>query len=494
MTPTSAPSSRRPKAKAKPLDEYRGKRHPGRTPEPIPKASSPRRSRKSKDELAFVIQEHHASSLHWDFRLEHHGVMASWALPKGLPLDPNQNRLAVATEDHPMEYASFEGEIPAGEYGGGSVSIWDSGTYEVEKWSDREVALVLHGDRATGRYVLFQTNGKQWMIHRRDPVPDGWEPLPAHFRPMLATPGELPKGKGWANEFKWDGIRAGVEVEGGRIQVRSRNDADLTAAFPELRGLGESLGMTMALFDGEIVVLDPDGVPKFGLIQQRLHVTSPRVAARLAKETPASLMIFDLLQLNGLSLLNLPYQDRREVLESMDIGGDHWAVTPSFNGRGSEVMRTAKKNGLEGVVSKKVSSLYRPGHRSDEWVKTKLVRTQEVVVGGYTPGNGARRDTFGALLLGIPGPEGLAYVGKVGTGFSGQKQAQLLDRFRRAPRKTSPFASPPPLPKSSGVVWTRPSVVGEVQFSDWTQDGYLRHPSWRGLRPDKSPKEVVRES
>jgi bifunctional non-homologous end joining protein LigD len=491
MTPSPSSSA---KSKAKPLDEYRRKRHPDRTPEPVPKGSGSRRRPTSKTGPVFVIQEHHASSLHWDFRLEHDGVLVSWALPKGLPLDPSQNRLAVHTEDHPMDYAGFQGEIPAGEYGGGAVTVWDSGRYDLEKWSDREVAVVIHGDRADGRYVLFQTKGNQWMIHRRDPVPEGWEPLPTHFRPMLATPGELPKGRGWAHEFKWDGIRAGVAVEGGRIQIRSRNDLDLTAGFPELRGPGESLGMTTAFFDGEIVVIGPDGSPNFGRIQHRLHVDSPRVAARLAKESPASLMIFDLLHLNGLSLLELPYRDRREVLESLDIGGEFWAVPPSFTGHGSEVMKSARQNGLEGVVSKRATSLYRPGRRSDEWIKTKLVHTQEVVVGGYTAGNGARRDTFGALLLGIPGDGGLVYVGKVGTGFSERDRTELIDRLRRGPRKTSPFASPPPLPKASGAVWARPTVVGEVQFSEWTTDGYLRHPSWRGLRPDKSAKEVVRES
>ncbi len=491
MTSASASPSR---GKADRLDEYRGKRRTGRTPEPIPKGTGSSRASRSKREPMFVIQEHHATALHWDFRLEHDGVLVSWALPKGLPVDPHQNRLAVHTEDHPMDYASFEGEIPAGEYGGGTVTVWDTGTYAVEKWMEKEVAVVLHGDRANGRYVLFPTNGKQWMIHRRDPVPDGWEPLPTEFRPMLATPGELPKGRGWAYEFKWDGIRAGVSVEGGRVHVRSRNDLDLTAAFPELQGLGASLGMTTAFFDGEVVVTGPEGVPAFSLVQHRLHVDNHRVAARLAQETPASLMLFDLLYLNGMSLVDLPYRDRREVLDSLGIGGDHWVVAPSFTGDGADVMNTAIENGLEGVVSKRASSPYRLGRRSDEWVKTKFVRSQEVVIGGYTAGNGSRRATFGALLLGIPTADGLAYVGKVGTGFSDQDRTQLVERLRRAPRKTSPFSTPPPLPKGSGVTWTRPSVVGEVQFSEWTPDGFLRHPSWRGLRPDKSAKEIVRES
>jgi bifunctional non-homologous end joining protein LigD len=482
---------------AEPLGEYRRKRDASRTPEPVPKPwrSSPaeRRGKGKPGAPIFVIQEHHASSLHWDFRLEHDGALVSWALPKGLPVDPKQNHLAVHTEDHPMEYATFAGEIPAGQYGGGQVTIWDHGTYQADKWTDREVAVTLEGKRASGHFVLFQTNGTQWMIHRKDPPPEGWEPMPSTFAPMLATPGPVPEGQEWAYEFKWDGIRAGVAVEGGRVNIRSRGGGDLTTAFPEVRGLGEELGSTAVLLDGELVVFDEEGKPNFGLIQHRLRVEDSRRAARLAKQSPANLVLFDLLYLDGQSLLDLPYQERRRRLESLGPKGPHWAVTPSFTDiAGDQVMRAAKDAGLEGVVSKRTDSRYRPGARSGEWIKTKLTSTQEVVIGGFTAGNGSRRDTFGSLLLGVPGEEGLVYVGRVGTGFSQADREELVKRLHPLERKTSPFHQPPKA--EPGLVWTRPSLVGEVQFSEWTHDGVLRHPTWRGLRRDKSPDQVVRES
>jgi bifunctional non-homologous end joining protein LigD len=484
-------------SRAEPLGEYRRKRDASRTPEPVPKParSSPAKRRGKGDPAApiFVIQEHHASSLHWDFRLEHHGALVSWALPKGLPVDPKQNHLAVHTEDHPMEYATFAGEIPAGEYGGGQVTIWDHGTYQADKWTDREVSVTLEGKRASGHFVLFQTKGTQWMIHRKDPPPDGWQPMPSSVAPMLATPGPLPEGPGWAYEFKWDGIRAGVAVEGGRVSMWSRGGGELTSAFPEVRGLGEDLGSTAAFLDGELVVFNAEGRPDFGLIQHRLRVDDPRKAARLAKQSPANLVLFDLLYLDGQSLVDLPYRDRRRQLEVLGPRGPHWAVTPSFTDTsGEEVMRAAKEAGLEGVVSKRIDSHYRPGKRSGEWIKTKLANTQEVLIGGFTAGNGSRRDTFGALLLGVPEEEGLQYVGRVGTGFSRADREELVRRLRPLERKTSPFHHGPRA--EPGVVWTRPSLVGEVQFSEWTHDGVLRHPSWRGLRRDKSPSQVVRES
>jgi bifunctional non-homologous end joining protein LigD len=391
-----------------------------------------------------------------------------------------------------MEYATFQGEIPAGEYGGGTVTVWDHGRFTLDEWTDRQVSVTFEGERTSGRFVLFRTGGDRWMIHRKDPPPEGWHPMPARFSPMLATPGPLPDGPEWAYEFKWDGIRAGVAVEGGRVSIRSRGGGDLTTSFPELRGLGEALGSTAVLFDGELVVLDTDGRPDFGLIQQRLRVDDPRRAGRLAKRWPADLVIFDLLYIDGEPLVDLPYRERRRRLESLGPQGPHWAVAPSFTDvTGDEVMRAARRAGIEGVVSKRLDSRYRPGGRGSEWVKTKLVRSQEVLIGGFTAGHGSRRDTFGALLLGVPGGDGLEYVGRVGTGFTRADREELVRLLRPLVRKTSPFAAS--VPTDPGVVWTRPSLVAEVQFSDWTGDGHLRHPSWRGLRRDKSPDEVVRE-
>ncbi len=481
------------------LSEYRGKRRSDRTPEPVPAARATRARTRAR-RPTFVIQEHHASSLHWDFRLERDGVLVSWALPKGLPPSPEVNHLAVHVEDHPLEYGTFAGTIPEGEYGGGEVTIWDHGTYECEKWNDHEVMVVLDGTRVKGRYVLFPTKGKQWMIHRMDPVDGGYAPLPPSLKPMLATARSLPRDDGtWAFEFKWDGIRALVWVDGGRARARSRTGADITAAFPELRGLGEALGSNQALLDCELVVLDDSGRPSFSRLQRRLQLTDPKVVARTARDHPVSIVLFDLLHLNGHSLLDASYDERRALLEQLGVAGPSFAVTPSFTDEsGADVLRAAVRIGMEGVVAKRRSSPYRPGKRSTDWIKVKDQRAQEVVVGGWTVGQGSRRSTFGALLLGIP-PTGssrqLTFVGKVGSGFTQADGEALLSRLRALERKTSPFDGPLARPVVGDEPhWVRPTLVGEVEFTEWTPDGRLRHPVWRGLRTDKKAREVRRES
>jgi len=478
-----------------PLSTYRRKRDPARTPEPVPKGRPGRAGGTRRP--TFVIQEHHASSLHWDFRLEHDGVLVSWALPKGLPVSPDRNHLAVRVEDHPLEYGSFAGTIPDGEYGAGEVSIWDHGTYEGEKWRPDEVMVVLHGERAEGRYVLFPTRGDDWMIHRMDPAPEGFEPLPTSLPPMLAVPAsEPPEGEGWAYEFKWDGMRVLVRVEGGRQRIVSRNGNDVTRSFPELRGFGESLGTHQLVVDGEVVVLGPGGVPSFSRLQHRIHNGSPSAVTRMAAAEPASLVIFDLLHLDGRSLVADSYDDRRSVLEALHIGAPRWAVTPSFTDTsGAAVLRAAVAAGMEGVVAKRRLGPYRPGRRSPDWVKVKYQRTQDVVVGGYTRGNGGRRDDFGALVVGlpIPGSRKLAYVGKVGTGFSEAERAELRGRLDRSGRATSPFDGDLPAGLVGEATWVTPRLVGEVRFSEWTPDGHLRHPVWRGRRQDVSAAEVRRE-
>jgi bifunctional non-homologous end joining protein LigD len=479
------------------LADYRKKRHRGATPEPIPDQAGAAPARQGR-EPRFVIQEHHASSLHWDFRLERDGVLVSWALPKGLPVTRDDNHLAVHVEDHPLEYGSFSGTIPSGQYGGGTVSIWDEGTYTCEKWSDHEVMVVLHGHRTEGRFVLFPTRDKNWMIHRMDPLPDGYEPLPKELAPMLAVAGPLPTGRSpWAYEFKWDGIRALVWVDGGRARAVSRSGRDITASFPELRGLGEALGSTRVVLDGEIVALGPDGRPSFARLQHRMHVTSSRNVARAASTDPASLVVFDLLHLDGRSLLRATYDERRRQLDQLAIGGPIWAVTPSFtNESGADVLRSALELGMEGVVAKRRDSTYHPGTRSSDWVKVKGQRTQEVVIGGWTAGQGNRRSTFGALLLGLPSPgrRQLTFVGKVGTGFTDGAREELLAELRPLVRATSPFDEDLPAAFTAGAHWVRPRLVGEVRFTEWTTDGRFRHPVWRGRRSDKTAGEVHRES
>lgn len=445
----------------------------------------------------FVIQEHHARRLHWDLRLERDGVLVSWALPRGLPDDPRRNHLAVHVEDHPFEYGSFEGTIPAGEYGAGTVAIWDRGTYEASLWTDREVKFHLHGERVDARFVLFQTDGENWMIHREDPPPSGWTPLPDLVRPMLATAGDLPSADedAWAFEFKWDGVRTVAYAEGGRVRLMTRGDRDATASFPELRGLGEVLGSRTAILDGEVIALDEHGRPSFEALQPRLQVTAADRARRLAGRTPVTYMVFDVLHLDGHPTLDRPYEERRRLLEGLELAGARWLVPPSHAGPGADVLEAARSAGLEGVVAKRLSSPYVPGRRSRDWIKTKLVRTQEVVIGGWTEGIGTRHGRIGALLVGIPDDGGgLRYAGKVGTGFDEETlrtlQAMLTERRRNDP----PFSAGLTAPDRAGANWAEPELVGEVRFSEWTKAGRLRQPSWRGLRPDKAPGEVVRES
>ena len=442
----------------------------------------------------FVIQEHHARSLHWDLRLERDGVLASWALPKGLPETPEQNRLAVHTEDHPLEYATFEGDIPQGEYGGGRMTIWDTGRYDTEKWSDTEVKFVLHGTKASGDFVLFQTKDRNWMIHRHG-TSTRTDPLPTSIKPMLAVPGTLPPDdEHWAFEIKWDGVRTILFVEGGRVRAQSRNDLDVTAAFPELADVGKFLGMTTCVLDGEVVALGEDGRPSFSRLQHRMHVADQREAKRRSATDPISFVAFDLLYIDGRVTTDDTYDERRARLESLHLAGDTFTTTETFRGvSGRDILDAATANGLEGVVAKRRDSPYRPGRRSPDWVKVKSFRTQEVVIGGWTEGRGEREGSLGALLLGIPDDGGLRYVGKVGTGFNERARHELLRDLEPLAVTRSPFHSPLPARQTSNGHFVRPSLVGEVAYGEWTTAGRLRHPTWRGLRPDKKPKQVVVE-
>jgi bifunctional non-homologous end joining protein LigD len=383
-----------------PLGAYRAKRDPARTAEPMG-ASRPRK-RKRQGRPSFVIQEHHARALHWDFRLEHDGVLVSWALPKGIPEDPKTNHLAVHTEDHPLEYGSFEGDIQPGEYGGGQVSIWDRGDYELEKWTDTEVKVVLHGSRAEGRYVLFSTDrrtsrkagdlagGKNWMIHRMDPPRAGFQPLPAAIRPMLAAAGSLPADDdGWAYEISWDGVRAIVYIDGGRARAVDGNDQDITAAFPELREAGEKVGPRPAVLDGEIIALGADGRPSPDRLRQRLNVSGRSEVTRRAREVPVTYVVFDVLHLDGQSLLGLPYRERRRRLEALGLSGKSLLTGDSYqDARGADVLAAAREHGLAGIVAKRVAAPYRPGRRSRDWQKITRMRAKTAAGGGRAKDGG----------------------------------------------------------------------------------------------------------
>ena len=315
-------------------------------------------------------------------------------------------------------------------------------------------------------------------------------------RPMLASPGALPppeQEQRWAFEMKWDGIRAVVYLDRGDLRVLTRNDREVAATYPELAGLAHQLRDRRMIVDGEVVAFDEAGRPSFGELQARMHVRAPGRA--LLDRVPVSLLVFDLLHLDGTSLVGAPYDERRAALESLDLAGDRWAVPPAFDGQGAEALAASKAQGLEGVLAKRHDSVYLPGRRSPHWIKVKHVRMQEVVVGGWSPGAGRRQGGIGSLLLGVPDQDGrLVYAGHVGTGFSDRVLADLGTRLRAAERSTSPFADEVPRAHAKDAHWVTPRLVGEVTFSEWTRDGRMRHPSWRGLRPDKGPQDVRRES
>ncbi|HEY3877583.1 MAG TPA: non-homologous end-joining DNA ligase [Trebonia sp.] len=478
-----------------PLAEYRGKRDPARTTEPFPETGLPGAEPSAAGRI-FVVQEHHARRLHWDFRLERDGVLVSWALPKGVPDDPAVNHLAVHTEDHPLDYAGFSGEIPRGEYGGGAVTIWDHGTYEVLKWTDREVKVNLNGTRVSGGYVLFATGGKNWMIHRER------LPLPAELAPMLASPGGPPPVRdlaAWAVEMKWDGVRALAFIEGGKLRLVSRTGKDISTTYPEVAGLGRAVGHKQAVLDGEIVALS-GGRPDFEALQPRMHVSSAAQAARLAEQTPVTYLAFDILQLDGRPLTGLSYAGRREILETVVPNASGWQSPPAFPGEDLDAVRAASvANGLEGVVIKRLDSFYEPGARTGSWRKLKNVLGQEVVVAGWKPGKGNRTGLIGSLLIGYyeTGPDGqrrLLYCGHVGTGFSDQDLRMLTRRLEPLRRPRSPFDGPVPPEYARPAVWAEPRLVIEVLFDRWTKAGRMIAPAYQGLRDDKDPADVVRET
>lgn len=481
------------------LTTYRGMRDAGKTPEPVP-----RESPVTGNDNTFVIQEHHARRLHYDFRLERNGVLVSWAVPKNLPETTSVNHLAVHTEDHPLEYATFEGSIPKGEYGGGEVIVWDSGTYETEKFRDPgvdgesvdgkkgEVIVTLHGSKIEGRYALIQTGGKNWLAHRMKEQPAATaegrsaatgDRAQQDLAPMLATHGSVERLTPivWAFEGKWDGYRLLVDANHGELQLRSRRGRDVTHEYPQLRALAADLADHHVILDGEVVALDEAGVPSFGLMQNRGR-----------SDSNIEFWAFDILQLDGRSLLRAKYSDRRKLLETLAQGGG-LIVPEQLPGDGAAALEYAREHRWEGVIAKKRDSTYQPGRRSQSWIKDKLWRTQEVVIGGWRAGEGGRTSGIGALLIGVPEDDGLHFAGRVGTGFTDKDLAKLKKTLAPLHTDESPFTTRLTGPDAKGVTFVRPELLGEVRYSERTTDGRLRQPSWRGMRPDKSPDEVVWE-
>ncbi len=509
------------------LDKYRSMRSASKTPEPVPEPGFLPHG----NDNTFVIQEHHARRLHYDFRLERGGVLVSWAVPKNIPPETGQGRLAVQTEDHPLDYADFAGIIPRGEYGGGTVTIWDAGTYSTEKWRDDEIMIVLHGERARGRYVLIRTRDNSWLMNRmkdqsvegpaylRAATSDSAAPStlfrgtahshaatcspgrrrppdpPADLSPMLATAAtadQVGDDDTWRFEGKWDGIRALASFGSRGLQLHSRAGNDFTHAYPEVQVLTELLAGHSGVLDGEIVALDANGRTSFHRLQQRMNLAAARDVARVRQKVSVQFWVFDVLHLDGVSLLNKRYDDRRRILEVLPLSGEVCLVPPQLPGPVGQALQHSVDLKWEGIVAKKAESLYLPGKRSRSWLKIKNFTDVEVVVVGWRPGGGRRAGSLGALLVAVPTAEGgLRYAGKVGTGFTDAVLDQLMTILQPLHRSTSPVADTVPRMDARDANWVDPTLVGEVTYSEWTPEGRLRAPSWRGLRPDKSVADLV---
>ena len=499
------------------LDEYRRKRDFKKTPEPAPAPAQ-------KGGNRFYIQRHSATRLHYDLRLEMDGVLKSWAVPKGPTLDPAEKRLAVLVEDHPLEYGDFEGTIPAGEYGAGSVMVWDRGTYEwltdktpAEQWAAGDLKFRLHGEKLLGEFALVRMKnrgrGNEWLLLKKKDfaaVP-GWDaendlrsvhqgtadpsraagavkaPMPDKLSPMLAVIGTtLPEGPEWVYEVKWDGVRSLCFVEKDKVRLISRTGKAMERQYPELAALAQALNAASAIVDGEIVAFDEQGRPSFAKLQPRIGA-NPKAVPQLARMQPVTLFAFDLLYLDGYDLRGCTLEDRKRLLASALRPSPVVRYSEHFVGKGQQLLDSARQTGLEGVVAKKGTSKYE-SRRSDCWVKLKVVSQQDFVICGFT--KGARE--FGALVLGYYEDKRLLWAGNVGTGFD-QASLKALHRTLSAMAvKRSPFAESHAELKS-GITWVRPELVCSVKFTMWTPDLRLRAPVFLGLRPDAEARDCVRE-
>jgi len=461
------------------LRAYEEKRDPARTPEPFSA-----KARRGKAPI-FVVQRHDARRLHYDFRLERDGALASWAVPKGVPLEPGARSLAVHVEDHPLEYATFHGDIPAGQYGAGSVEIWDSGTYELlEEKRSGQLTVQLHGSRLNGRWTLVpaRLDGKEenWLLIKGHDEAAG-EIVQGEYRPMLATQEEhIPHGEGWTFEVKFDGYRAIAYIRGGECKLVSRNGNDLTGRFADVaKALVKAVRSPNAVVDGEVARIDANGRTSFSELQQG--------SGQLVYYA------FDLLELDGKPLVDLPLRERKARLQELiDLRTGSVAFSEGFDD-GDALFEVARAQSFEGIVAKRVDSTYKPGRRTRDWLKLKTENADEFVVAGYTRGAGRRAGTFGALVLAVHEGSALRYVGNVGTGFDDAEIRRLLTLMKPLHRDTPAFAEVPKMPRvrKGDVQWVEPRLVAQVRYGEWTHDGHLRHPAYLGLRDDKDADEVT---
>lgn len=512
------------------LKKYSEKRKFDRTPEPPPSDAAAR-----PHPLQFCVQRHHASRLHYDLRLESGGALKSWAVPKGPTLDPNEKRLAMMVEDHPIEYGSFEGVIPKGNYGAGSVMLWDHGTYELlgDATADQQLArgdfkFRLHGEKLHGDFAIVKiksSKANEWLLlKKRDAfAKTGWDAeefarsvktgrtqeeiareLPAvehgashqkvdekmpEVSPMLAVIGKgtPPAGDEWLFEVKWDGVRAICYLDHGRMRMVSRNARPIERQYPELSILPHQIKARTAILDGEIAALDDRGLPSFEMLQRRITVADAAAIATLARKNPVVFFAFDLLYLNGRDLRGTPLAERKRLLKDVLIPSDLVRYSDHFAGHGADLLAAAKQQGLEGVVGKRANSFYE-SRRTSDWVKWKNTESASFVLCGFTQGE---RDLFGALVLGIYDHGKLKWAGNVGTGFDRKMMEAIHAKLAPLATPKSPLEPVKLLPRD--VTWTRPELVCEVKFSNWTDDGRLRAPVFLGLRPDIDPRECVRD-
>ncbi len=542
------------------LNEYAKKRSFESTPEPKPKSRDTATGGNS-----FCVQRHDATRLHYDFRLEMDGVLKSWAVPKGPTLDPTPKRLAAMVEDHPLDYGGFEGNIPAGNYGAGSVMLWDRGTYEllgdksgIEQIARGDLKFKLHGEKLRGEFALVLMKGRgkgnEWLLLKKKDAETrpGWDveeyahsvltgrtqeeiakdmpprktqkaaakkklspqpvdagtdsgsvpsvdpaslpgavraPMPTAIVPMKSTLSETPpKGDDWLFEVKWDGVRAICFIDDGKVRMMSRTGHSCERQYPELSVIGHQIAAKQAILDGEITVLDKNGVSSFGLIQPRIAVADPNSIAHLARRTPVTLFVFDLLYLDGYDLRGVPLIERKRALQTILRPSAVMRFSEHFVNNGDEMLAAARATGLEGILAKNAAGTYQP-KRSRDWLKIKIVTEQEFVICGYTAGE---RDYFGSLVLGVYEQGKLVYVGNVGTGFDQSMMEQIYRRIEPLTTTQPPFAELPQIGRE--ITWVRPEVVCEVKFANWTEDGRLRAPVFVGLRQDVEPTEVSRET
>jgi DNA ligase D-like protein (predicted ligase)/DNA ligase D-like protein (predicted polymerase)/DNA ligase D-like protein (predicted 3'-phosphoesterase) len=454
------------------LDTYTKKREFSRTPEPVGAPGEEAGNR-------FVLHRHHASRLHYDLRIEKDGVLWSYAVPKGLPPRPGIKRLAVRTEDHPIEYLAFEGTIPKGEYGGGTMWVYAGGRYEVTKAKKDSMYVRLSSRGLTGEYRIIPTRGNEHLLERVDTPQTDWLTEPVAF--MLSDISKTVPAGDWLYEVKWDGIRAMVSLDEGQVRIRSRNHRDISTAFPELLKADEGFRATCGLFDCEIVCLDSEGRPQFKEVINRMRQTTESAAARARAKNPAVCYVFDCLYLDGRPLVGEPIERRREWMADAIKSGGAYRVSQAVDD-GEGLFEAAKEAGLEGIMAKKAGSPYLPGRRSDSWLKIKTRNTMDCLIIGYTRGNGDRADTFGALHIARREGGTLQYLGKVGTGFDGRTLGAVHAEISRVPEGKRPIQEKPV--DDAVSVWLVPTLWCEVQYASLTSNATLREPVFIRMRPD----------